>query len=397
MRASETAGRIERALEVNDGLLFLEANMVYRNTYSGRGLLADNRSFSSGAVDSRGYLPVERWVASACAAGNPVPVPGEGLSGLVLEGGEKLTLREAMESCGESLLGVRPSSWPLIKVLDIGGEPMATDFHDGVEVPPIPPHVHPGAIVDGRPAPPGKLEAYFFPPTDMAPYNCSPDSVGTRLGLKEGVTREEVRDAIARFGETDRLYSLLKPYPVRPREGWIIPAGIIHAPGPWLTIEIQTPQDDYNLLAWRLGERLSGEELSGRLEDSAMRGLPDADALLGAIDWERSTDPDFRERYFRPPETVEDSGWGKRSRVFFDAFDAELVEIEPGAQYRRPAADRPAAVLVWSGSGTAGSREISCDPSARSEFIVPPGQPLDLANPSASPLLLFFFYPMSGG
>ena len=38
----------------------------------------------------------------------------------------------------------------------------------------------------------GKTEAYFFPPLDVPPYNLKLDSVKTRLGLKPGVTKEQV-------------------------------------------------------------------------------------------------------------------------------------------------------------------------------------------------------------
>ena len=39
----------------------------------------------------------------------------------------------------------------------------------------------------------GKTEAYFFPPLDVPPYNLELDSVKTRLGLKQGTTKEQVR------------------------------------------------------------------------------------------------------------------------------------------------------------------------------------------------------------
>ena len=37
--------------------------------------------------------------------------------------------------------------------------------------------------------------------------------------------------------------------------------GVVHAPGPWVTFEIQKPQDDFHLCAWQLGKQLSNEEL----------------------------------------------------------------------------------------------------------------------------------------
>ncbi len=59
-------------------------------------------------------------------------------------------------------------------------------------MPPIPCHVHAGEVVDGCCVGHGKTEAYFFPPLNVPPYNMQLNSVKTRLGLKPGVTKEEV-------------------------------------------------------------------------------------------------------------------------------------------------------------------------------------------------------------
>ena len=122
---------------------------------------------------------------------------------------------DAVKAAGELLLGKYVDRWPLTKVLDIGGKPVtprflpgddeavmnqllqntptttadskddddgdgdngtssSTDNKDSAtatasqEIPPIPCHVHCGDFGgDGC----GKLEAYFFPPLDVPPYN----------------------------------------------------------------------------------------------------------------------------------------------------------------------------------------------------------------------------------
>lgn len=352
---------------------------------------------SSRAADSRGYLPVERWVASACEAANPVPVEGEGLSEVVLEAGSMCTFREAVECCGAELLGdCPPARWPLIKVLDIGGDPVSPDFSEGLETPPIPVHIHPGPIVGGAPVPPGKLEAYFFPPTGAEPREAGGGAVVTRLGLRRGIGPNELGEAVARFGRTDEAYTMLEPYPIRPREGWMIPHGVVHAPGPWITIEIQTPQDDYNLLAWQLGARLAEPELSARFEDSVLRGLPDVETLLRAIDWERSCAPDFSERFRRAPETLHEAEWGTVQRIFFEPFNGDLVEMKPGSKCTISPEDCLRAVLVWSGSGLANGARVAAAAGPRSEFLLAPGRTLALECDDASPMALFFFRPISG-
>ena len=71
------------------------------------------------------------------------------------------------------------------------------------EAPPIPCHVHAGDVCDGKCVGHGKTEAYFFPPLDVPPYNLQLSGVKTRLGLKPGVTREQV--GTLPFGQVQAL------------------------------------------------------------------------------------------------------------------------------------------------------------------------------------------------
>ena len=50
--------------------------------------------------------------------------------------------------------------------------------------------------------------------------------------------------------------------------------------GPWLTFEIQLPQDDFNLLAWVLGEKISAQDLPKSKNDYQLRGLSSEQHLL---------------------------------------------------------------------------------------------------------------------
>lgn len=64
-------------------------------------------------------------------------------------------------------------------------------------------------MIDGKMVGPGKLEAYFFPPLDVQPYNMTLDGVISRLGVRPDVPRTDVLSAMEEFGASDRLYSLL--------------------------------------------------------------------------------------------------------------------------------------------------------------------------------------------
>ena len=53
--------------------------------------------------------------------------------------------------------------------------------------------------------------------------------------------------------------------------------------GPWPTFEIQLPQDDFNLLAWVLGEQISMTELVKSKDNYQLRGLSSEEHLLEVI------------------------------------------------------------------------------------------------------------------
>lgn len=395
-RADSLAQAIQKTLEAQRGVIFGRPAIVGRSMYTGRDIIAPNSRFAPGYTDERGYVPVEWWIMSLTEAGNDIPKPGEGVTRLLLLGGEEVPLTSAQKACAELLFGPYADRWPLAKVLDIGGEPAVPSYGGEAEVPPIPFHTHAGEIVHGRVRPPGKLEAYFFPPVDIPPYRKELGRVITRLGLKPGTTQEQVRAAIERFGESDEMYALGAAYEIRPYEGWTIPPGTLHAPGPWPTFEIQYPQDDFNFCAWRLGKRAKGQELARLKRELCLRGLKDAgDFLAQAVDWETSTDPRFKERFYRPSRELESGAWGRRLQIFFDEFYGEAVEIEPGRTYTLQAEARPFAGIVWSGQGLLNGQPIAdISGGAPVEFLVTPGCDARFENAGSITLRVYTVYPL---
>jgi hypothetical protein len=400
---------IERAIQDQHGVIFARPAIVHRNTYRGRGIIADNSRFDTLAADERGFLPVEWWIMSLTEAGNSIPKAGEGITELALRverAERRIPLTDAVAAAGDllfggALAGTSPpfdpvaAKWPLIKLLDIGGESIRPTFSDEPEVPPIPVHVHGGTVVRGRVVKPGKLEAYFFPPTDVGPYRIGLGDVWTRLGLRPGTTPRAFLKAVGEFGVSDAMYDLLPRFPIRPYDGWIIPPGVVHAPGPWPTIEIQTPQDDFNLLAWQMGERLETSRRRELFDALVLRGLPSEASLLAEIvDWELSTAPGFRERFFRPAREIEAEDWGRRLRIFFDRFDGEAIEIGAGKTWKRDASAGATAAFLWSGEGVANGMKLSASRPDRRELLLAPGYALDLANASGERLIVCTFGPM---
>lgn len=383
---------VSETLKNQNGIIFAKPATVFRGTYKGRDIIAKNSKDEYS--DERGYVPVEWWIMSLTPAGNPVLKKGEGVTSLIL-GNTEVSFMEIANNYSE-LLGEYRYRWPLTKVLDIGGEPRKTSINT-VEVPPIPVHTHSGLIKNGKVRPPGKLEAYFFPPVNIAPYNKDFGKVITRLGLKPQTTKEQLAHAIKEFGKSDIAYSLCNVFEINAYDGWTIKPGIIHAPGPWITLEIQVPQDDFNLASWQLGERIHENELQKVKQENCLRGLKDEDDFVSQlVNWELSTDAKFKERNYRPSSVIEQGEWGKRLRIFFDQFYGEAFEINSGCGFKRTGDKKPFACIVWSGVGSVNGNKVNAVSELQKEFFVASGTELSLKNDSSEKLIIYSIFPIGG-
>lgn len=101
-------------------------------------------------------------------------------------------------------------------------------------------------------------------------------------------------------------------YSVQPFEGWTIRQGVLHAPGPYPTFEIQFPQDDYHLasmyserkvgalincgcIGWTLGARVPAEQLDQLRQTVLLRGLKDeTEWVEKLVKWDMCKDPNFK-------------------------------------------------------------------------------------------------------
>ncbi len=379
-------------IENQKGILFANPAIVHRETYSGRDIVAKNSEFKQGYVDERGYVPVEWWIMSITQAENDKKKDLEGLTEIFVDG-KPVLLRDVIESV--PALRTFKSRWPLTKVLDIGGVPVKPSFSEDREVPPIPAHLHSGIVNNGKMCPPGKLEAYFLPPVNVSPYNKDFGKVITRLGIRPDVTKEQFEEALKQFGKSDDVYSLCNTYEIKPYDGWTIPAGALHAPGPWTTFEIQLPQDDFNLAAWQLGKRFTAEELPRKRQELLLKGLKDeSDFVEQAIDWKISTNPEFKKNHYRPSQVIEQGPWGRRLQIFFDRFYGEGFEINPGEIFIRKADESPYSGIVWSGKGTINGNQVNVDIKEQKEFLVMPGNSVDIKNTGNEPLLIYTVFPI---
>lgn len=397
---AETHQLIRDTLVKQKGILFAKPAIVSRQMYAGRDILARNSKFEPGYMDDRGYLPVEWWIMSRTHAKNPKELPHEGITSLLVEN-QQILLSTALMLAGKDLLGDYINTWPLTKLLDIGGTPVVPQYTDSTgealaaEIPPIPCHVHAGEVINGCCMPPGKSEAYFFPPTNLPPYNLDLSGTKTRLGLKPGVSKEQLEKYLQEFGKSDNLYKLLNEYDISPWESWFIKEKAIHAPGPWPTFEIQRPQDDFNLLAWKLGETIAADQLAQVKLDNQMKGLPNERTLLDeVIDWELNSNWD-KCTWFSKCDILLQGKWGYCKRLFYHMFYGEGYVIEPGKVFTRSPDKRPFAGIVWSGSGLLNGMEINCTNNERKEFLVTPNSEAQFENSGSFQLIIFIIFPMN--
>lgn len=361
---------LKTTLEQNSGVLFAHSAIVWRSTYGGSGLFQAAAGARPEYAGRPGYRPVEWWIMSATDAENQLSVEGEGSTHLELAGGHCASVREMLDS--SSFFGDAASRWPLIKILDIGGEPVRTD-RGTRERPPIPPHVHSGYVRDGKLVGPGKHEAYFFLPSATTTGTDDLPAL-TRIGLRDDVTKEQLIEAVSGFGESDAAYWLLNEYEAHAYEGWTVPSGVVHAPGPITTVEMQTPQDDFNLLGWQLGARLDDKEREREWEESVLRGLPSARELVEeAVDFSSEAVGDQQRAMWRPASPDLLAPGVQHHSAFVSPFQGEFYEFSADATYTLGPFDGPRSFALWAGHGHVNGQPISADDWKRREFLLAPG------------------------
>ena len=379
---------IKKWLSETRGVLTTSSARVYRESYFGNSIIAPNSSRADG--DHRGFVPTEFWIMSVAENSNPRKLPHEGISRIKI-GYEDVLLTALRDSAGHEIFGTYGDQWPLAKILDIGGSTVTTSFGT-TETTPVPVHVHGGTISDGKVRKPGKTEAYFFPPTDVPPYNKKLSEI-TRINLKDGITKEDFKKKLLEYGKNDSMYELLHTYPIEPMTGWTIPEGVLHAPGPYVTFEIQRAQDDNNFASWKLGDRLSDDERDSWYQNKVLKGLKDEDAYIdGLLDWQMMTSGEFEKNYFHKAQLLSEGPWGTRHQIFFDMFYGEWLTIAPGQTYTAPSQEKPQAGVIWSGQAMVNGNALM--QGGVNEFLCVPHTELTISNSGFYPLLLCVFQPI---
>ncbi len=341
---------IQKAFKQGEGILRLAPTWVPRSfCIPGRRIKlhpADYYAFGAhrGGID-------ERWLSSTTKADNgPLTTPDEGLS-YVVYGDEtkprKVLFADVVAELGAKLLGDelwnKYHKWPIYsKFFDNKG--------------PLPHHLHQmqehAALVgmDQKP------EAYYFP---LQLNNYGADFPHTFFGLEPGTTPEQVRHCLEIWDQGDNhITDLAKAYRLEPGTGWYVPAGVLHAPGSLCTYEPQWASDVFAMFQSLVSDMPVDWSL-------LVKNVPedkhhDLDYLVSMIDWEANTNPNFKEKHFRPPvpvkplEEMESEGYIEKWVTYGNEFfAAKELTVLPGRTVTIRDAG-PYGLIMLQGHGTLG-------------------------------------------
>jgi len=316
---------LDRAMDAGNGLLRLTPTWVPRSfLHPGKRIkLAPTDWYALGA--HRGGID-ERWFASTTEAANDNRNEDEGLSYVKFEG-ERFLLKDAVDEGQSKLVGdaifEKYSRWPVYsKFFDNAG--------------PIPHHMHQQQKHADLTGQQGKPEAYYFPPQLNAAEN---NFDYTFMGLEPGTTKADVRRCLENWSQGDNgILDLSKAYRLKRGAGWLIPAGVLHAPGSLCTYEPQWGSDVFGMYQ----SLVEGREVPW---DLLVKDVPedkhqDIDFIIEQLDWDRNVDTHFKEHnYLEPIVDAEKSGdgytdkWVTYGRIDGESlFSAKELTLQPGAK-----------------------------------------------------------------
>lgn len=323
IQGSEVGPALEQALEANGGLLRLTPTWVPRSfLHPGRRLkLHPDDLYAYGA--ERGGID-ERWFASTTEAANEGRVWHEGLSFVSFDGNH-FTLKDAVAASGARLVG--RAMWEAYQRW-----PVYSKFFDNMG--PIPHHMHQKQEHAQLTGQEGKPEGYYFPPQYN---NVDNNFCYTFMGLEPGTTKQQLRECLENWRKGDNgILDLSRAYRLKRGTGWLIPPGVLHAPGSLCTYEPQWGSDVFGMYQ----SLVEGREVPWSLcvKDVPEDKHQDLDFIIEQLDWEKNVDTHFKEHnYLEPVVHASGDGWVDKWIVYGridgkQLFSARQLTVEPGAK-----------------------------------------------------------------
>ena len=342
------SGVLDSALDAGGGLLRLTPTWVPRAfLHPGKRIRLNPKHYYSYGAE-RGGID-ERWFASTTEAANDGRVWHEGLSFCSFEG-KNFLLRDAVSENGKRLIGEgmfeKYDRWPVY-----------SKFFDNMG--PIPHHMHQSQADAKLVGQEGKPESYYFPPQYN---NCDNNFPYTFMGLEPGTTKDELRACLANWGNGENgILDLSKAYRLKRGTGWLIPPGVLHAPGSLCTYEPQWGSDVFGMFQNIVEGRYVPWELL--VKDMPEEKHQDLDFIIGQLDWEKNIDPPYKDsNYLEPIVADSGDGWEDKWIVYGTVDDDQLfsskeLTLQPGAKMtlKDPGAS---GWITVQGKGTMGKLDL---------------------------------------
>ncbi len=325
LSSDNVAAALDRALDAGAGLLRLTPTWVPRSfLHPGRRIKLHPSDLYAYGGD-RGGID-ERWFSSTTEAANEGRVWHEGLSFVRFEG-QHFTLRDAVAESGARLVG-KPM-WD-----EYQRWPVYSKFFDNMG--PIPHHMHQrfeDAKLVGQE---GKPESYYFPPQYN---NVDNNFCYTFMGLEPGTTKDDIRRCLQNWNQGDNgILDLSRAYRLKRGTGWLIPPGVLHAPGSLCTYEPQWGSDVFGMFQSLVEGRVVPWSLL--VKDVPPEKHQDLDFIIDQLDWEKNVDTHFKENNYLEPivdQAASGDGYTDRWIVYGTVdgrqlFSAKELTIAPGAK-----------------------------------------------------------------
>ena len=380
----QLANILEKQLIVNNGILRLKPTWVARNSMPPGYRLGLSREQAD--VGERGWIS-ERWLGSTTHADNPIGPDDEGLTYLDLPDGMDITLKKAVETIPVLIMGEEYCK----NHAGLGRLAKFFDMSDRIAF-----HYHQQKKDAEKVNRNSKEEAYFFPAgVDMGLH---PETFfGFHPSFLETKNREKILPYLIDWKD-DRILQHSRAYQLFPDEGFHVPAGIPHAPGSALTLELQEDLDVFAILqAYSAGNLVPKNLLFKDVHEEDRDRLGER-IILDQIDWELSADPYFYENRHTSPQLIQTSiqTGGQEEWIFYNTtrFSGKKLVVKAGMSY----VSQDAGVynlLVWQGKGDFAGYPMQARDFEREELLITYSkamQPITIKNTGEKDLVIFKFF-----
>jgi hypothetical protein len=375
---------VEKQIEKDGGILRLRPTFVSRtHLCAGRRLGLKEEEYSTG---KRGEI-CERWFGSETEADNDPPYPNEGLTFLNIEDAEVL-LRDATKACAKEIMGSAYAAdhkdlGRLAKIFDYGSRLFL--------------HLHQMRRDTNKIGKNPKEEAYYFPMgIDLGNHPETFFGVHPYI-VTEGKQQEILLPYLIEWN-SDLILRHSRAYLDVPGDGFHLPAGLLHAPGSVLTIELQEPSDVASVFQAKVERFNIPKTLLYKDIPPQEWKLNGEIAALQQVDWPANGDPLFYEHHHTAPIAVAGSvqKGGNEEWIHYNSrkFSGKRLVVKPHEKYVSHE-NGVYNIVVWSGLGKVDSQIVEGKNIGMDEVLVVHDRAVEgvvFENTGSKPLEVFKFF-----